>query len=102
MWIDILNEFSKNPRDVHTVPTQKREPVWFHVFCRNTNLYIESAHEKIPASEIAGVRMINKDEYGDMLKLYHRRCNGEKVSQEAQDRTMNQVYWYGIFAEMNM
>lgn len=102
MWTAIVEEFSKKPRDIHTVPIQKREPKWFFVFCQKGNVYIESAHEYEPASDITGKRMMNKDEFEDMLEIYHRRCNGEQVSQEAQDRTINQVYWYGIFAELKL
>ena len=37
-----------------------------------------------------------------MLDIYHRRNAGEKVSREATAVTINQVYWYGVFAEMKI
>ena len=32
MWSKILREFSENPRDVHTIPKVKKEPMWFFVY----------------------------------------------------------------------
>ena len=102
MWTDIIEEFSKRPRDIHTIPLQKGEPVWFYVFSKDGNIYVEGAHEHLPVSKISVMRKLNKDEFEDMLKIFHRRCKGEHISAEATSKTVNQVYWYGIFAELKM
>ena len=102
IWKKILNEFLKNPRDVKTVPMTFHEPKWFYVLTVNDNLYVESGRNHNNKSKISAPRQIKQLELEAMLNLYHRRMNGEKVSAEAQSTTQNQVYWYGIFAEMQL
>lgn len=46
--------------------------------------------------------MLPKDECNEILSIYHRRLRGEQVSAEEQACTHSQVYWYGIFAKMNL
>ncbi|MPM05586.1 hypothetical protein SDC9_51876 [bioreactor metagenome] len=102
IWGDLISEFSKNPRDVKTVPLVQREPKWFYVSASNDNLYIERGRNHSNKSNISNGRALNKLELERMLDLYHRRKRGEAVSAQATQTTMNQVYWYGIFSEMNL
>ena len=101
MYKYLIEEFTKSPRDVHTVPLTNRPYSWFHVFVEKGYLCIESAHSRTPATGVKK-RRLNEDELNTMLSIYHRRTSGEKVSKEAQQCTYSQVYWYGIFAEMNL
>lgn len=52
MWSKILREFSENPRDVHTIPKVKKEPMWFFVYEEYGNIYIEKARSHEPSSSI--------------------------------------------------
>ena len=101
MYQQLLNEFSRNPRDVHTVPLQNRKPLWYYVFVRNDRLYIEPAHIQTPKSSVKR-RQLQEKECSHILNLYHRRLRGEQVSSDAQACTYSQVYWFGIFSALNL
>ena len=60
-----------------------------YVWCRNCN----ARTERIP---------LEKYKFDMMLSIYNRRKSGEQVSQDAGAITHNQVYWYGIFADMGI
>lgn len=101
MYRRIVEEFKCSPRDIHTVPTNKRPYKWFFVFAENNVLYIEGAHNNSPKSVVKR-RQLHEKECNDILKIYHRRLNGENVSKEAQELTFSQVYWFGIFSALNL
>jgi hypothetical protein len=97
----ILNEFYEKPRDVITVP-QRGKGKWFYVYTRNSIVYVEGGKNHSNVSKISSPRKLNINEAEKMLDLYHRRCKGECISQLATETTQNQVYWYGIFAELDL
>ena len=98
----IIAEFSQNPRDVATVPTDRREPKWFYVSVFDGSVFVESGKHHTSRPLISSLRKLDPTEYPRMLELYRRRKSGEPVAQEAVKTTHNQVYWYGIFAELKM
>ena len=100
-WRDIINSYLNNPRDVKTVPLD-REGKWFHVYADNDDLYIGIAADHSNTSNISQIRKLDKDKFEVMLDIYHRRMKGEQVSKEATNTTQNQVYWYGIFNDLNL
>ena len=101
MYRRIVEEFTRTPRDVHTVPTNKTPYKWFFVYAENSTLYIEPAHYNSPKSVVKR-RQLPEKECNDILKIYHRRLRGENVSKEAQALTFSQVYWFGIFSALNL
>ena len=101
MYQLLIENFKHNPHDVHTVPFTKRNYTWFYVFVENDKLYIEPAHNHAPKSAVKR-RPLHNSECNEMLSIYHRRLRGEQISAEARTRTYSQVYWYGIFAELNL
>ena len=101
-YIDIVNSFLKRPRDVHTVPIRRNKELWFYVFEENGIVYVKSALEHKPSSNITKQRRLDPEHFDSMIEIYRRRCCGDKVSQEAGKITMCQVYWYGIFAELGI
>lgn len=98
-WQSVLYSFKENPRDVHTVPTDKRKPLWFHVSVKNDYLIVNKAKDKQPSSQIKQERKLEQKEFAPMLDLYFKRQEGISVSSKATEITYHQVYWYGIFAE---
>ena len=98
----LVKSYRENPRDVVTVPTTNRSGKYFHVFVQNGVIYVSSHTDKQPRSVISTPRFLKPDEYEKMYNLYLRRKKGENVSQEATATTVNQVYWYGIFADMGL
>ena len=97
----IFKEFKDNPRDVITMP-KNGVGKWFYVYVKKESVYIEGGKIHNNISKISSARRLNPEEAEEMLDLYHRRCKGESVSQIAQEITVNQVYWYGIFAELGL
>ena len=51
MYRKIIEEFSKFPRDIHTVPLKSNKPLWFHVFVKDNTIHIEPSHNKTPSSK---------------------------------------------------
>ena len=102
MWKEIIESFTSNPRDVKSIPITKRTPVWFYVYVEDGKLYVEGAKDHIPSSNISFKRILTDDNdmCETMFNIYQRRKNGEAVSKEATATTVNQIYWYGIFADM--
>ncbi|MBE6949699.1 MAG: hypothetical protein E7456_07655 [Ruminococcaceae bacterium] len=101
MYKRIVEEFRNHPRDVHTVPTNSRPYMWFYVFVDKDKIYIEPGHHNFPKSNVKK-RLLSEKECNDILAIYHRRLAGERVYDEAKDCTHSQVYWYGIFSDMNL
>jgi hypothetical protein len=99
---DIVLNFSKKPRHVHTVPLTRRESKWFWVYSERNTVYVESGKTTESNSQIKGKRALNSSEFDKMLNLYHQRKQGRAVSKEAMEMTRNQVYWYGIFADLEI
>jgi hypothetical protein len=100
LWKKIIDDLREKPRDLQTIPINKREGVWFsaHIHIDGVNIVIDSARNKEPSSKLTGKRIIGRDEFDIMHPIYLRRKNGEKVSKEATALTRNQVYIYSIFA----
>lgn len=101
MYKRLVEEFMRSPRDVHTVPVTRKDYKWFYVFARSNNLYVESARNNTPKCVVKR-RVLPEKECNEILTIYHRRLAGEQVSTEAQNCTWSQVYWYGIFSELNL
>lgn len=98
----MLREYGENPRCVCTVPTTAKAPVWFYVFEENGKVCVKNAEGHENSSNMVGVRVLEPSESKKMLDIYGRRKRGENVSKEATAATRNQVYWYGIFADMGL
>ncbi len=99
-WEEMVSSYINNPRDVKTIPLHK-EGVWFYVYVENNNIYVESARNHLTNSSVIRNRRKIENEKADiMLSFYYRRKKGEAVAKEATKITYNQVYWYGIFADM--
>ena len=101
-WDNIVAEYTNNPRDVITVPITNKKGIWFYVHAENGSVYVSAAEHHMESSKISGPIKIQKEKFEDMLQIYLRRKNGVPVSQEATATTRQQVYWYGIFADMGI
>ena len=101
-WNDLVCSYSKNPRDVVTVPTTNRAGKWFFVSAVNGKIVVKNATAHAESSQIKGKRTLRSEELEAMLDLYHRRQKGEGVFAEAASTTVNQVYWYGIFSDLGL
>lgn len=101
LWDNMISSYANNPRDVITVPLNG-SGIWFYVYVASGCIYVESAKKHTNSSMIRNRRMLEQEKAEAMLSLYYRRKRGEAVSREATATTQNQVYWYGIFADMGL
>lgn len=100
MWNEIIRSFSEKPRDIQTNPLKEKNKLWFYVYVDNDDLFVDCAKKHQPSSKISVPRNLSSSKCNKMYSIYLRRKSGESVSQEATSTTLNQVYWYGVFAEM--
>ena len=101
IWDILVNSYENNPRDVITRP-QNRQGIWFYVYVENKCIFIESARDHTNSSAIKGRRRLEYDKADVMLALYYDRKTGKPVGKEAAAITHNQVYWYGIFSDLQL
>ena len=99
-WQTVYESFLHDPRDVKTTPKTNRTPLWFFVYAENGDLYIENAKNHSNSSKITQRRKLDKNNFAKMLELNDRRARGFSVSKEATSATVNQVYWFGIFHDI--
>lgn len=99
-WQTVYESFLHNPRDVKTMPKTNRTPLWFFVYAEDGNIYIENAKNHCISSKITQRRKLDKNNFEKMMDLNDRRDRGFSVSEEAQSVTVNQVYWFGIFHDI--
>ena len=104
MWENILRSYTDNPRDVKSVPLTNKKALWFYVYVENGKLYVDCAKENQPSSKLTKRRMLSssRETCDIMYDIYKRRKSGQAVSKEATGITVNSIYWYGIFADMNL
>ena len=100
MWSKIISSYQSHPRDVCTRPLRGTGR-WFYVWATRGDVYVQNSKKHFPSCRIQGQRKLNPDECKVMYDLYKRRYRGEKVSREATATTVNQVYWYGIFYDLD-
>lgn len=99
---EIVDSYLANPRDVITKPIINRAGKWFHVSSRDGKIMIETALFETPKCSISKTRILAEKELPIIYELYCKRKKGVAISKEAIDSTRNQVYWYGIFNDLNM
>lgn len=99
-WQTIYESFLHNSRDVRTTPKTNRTPLWFFVYAEKGDIYIENAKNHSNSSKITQRRKLDKNNFTKMMNLNDQRDRGFSVSEEARSVTVNQVYWFGIFHDI--
>ncbi|MCL2469404.1 MAG: Swt1 family HEPN domain-containing protein [Alphaproteobacteria bacterium] len=95
-WNKIISTFSNANIELHTLPQNSREPLWFFVYVDGNYVYVDKAKEHKPSSSLSKPRPLNYNEFEKMYPIYLRRKAGHSVSAEATAASQNQVYWYAI------
>ena len=98
----IYEEYRNRPRDVSTIPLQQGyRKRWFYVYATENKIVISRARYHNESSQLKYDRVLDAVNADKMFELYLRRKRHEAVSKEAISTTVNQVYWYGIFYDLN-
>lgn len=96
-WCSVINNLLKASTDVATVPSNKREPLWFFAFIDNGNLYVENSGNCMPSTKLSQRRKITKSDFLTVYSYYHRWANGERhLRQEVRTLSRNTAYIFGL------
>ena len=98
----LVNSLESNPRDIVTRPLINRKGKWFYAYVENGYIMVITSKQKEPKCAISMPRTLRKSECEKLYDLYIQRKCGQSVSKEAGTATVNQVYWYGIFADLGL
>ncbi len=98
----LVNSLKSNPRDIVTRPLINRKGKWFYAYVDNGCIMVTTAKQKEPKCSISKPRTLKKSECEKLYDLYIQRGRGQSVFKEAAAATVNQVYWYGIFADLGL
>jgi len=92
-WEEILNSYTKKPRDVITL----KRGLWFYVYGDGEEVYIEAGKKHCPSSKINSTRKIDKQNFEVVYKTYLSSAPRSEIA----DVTYNSAYWFGIFKDMS-
>lgn len=97
---DVIHNLSANPRDIVTNPLKNRSGKWFYAYEDKGHILVTVAREHSPKCSISTPRVLVEKEFDEIYELFLLRKQGQNVSQKAAEVTRNQVYWYGIFNDI--
>ncbi|TMV49572.1 hypothetical protein FE783_13815 [Paenibacillus mesophilus] len=98
-WNQIIERAKIQEFEIHTVPQNKRAPLWFRISTDGNIVIISQAKDNAPSSTLKMPRTISFDEFDRIYPYYQLRLNGSSVSQEAVRKSVNTVYIYGLIAD---
>ncbi|ETT45411.1 hypothetical protein BSK66_10175 [Paenibacillus odorifer] len=100
LWRQIIERAQNQAFEIHTVPQNKREPLWFRVSSDGNHLIISQAGDHVPSSTLKVPRIISFQEFDKIYPYYDLRRKGESISQEVGRKSMNTAYIYGLIADV--
>ena len=95
-WETITHSFNNQVLEFPTNPLQKRDPVWFSAYIQEGKIVINQALHHRPSSQLKYKRVLSYKDFQKVLPLYYMRKNGQQVSKDLSDATMNQVYFLSL------
>lgn len=98
----LVDDLKRNPRDISTRPLTNKTGRWFYAYVEDEQIKVMPSKRKEPKSSISKPRTLRRIECEKLYDLYIQRKQGKPVSKEAGAITVNQVYWYGIFADIGL
>lgn len=99
VWSNIVLRLKENPADVRTVPSNKKQPLWFNAYIENGNLFVHNAISHKPSTEMSQRRKISKKDFEIVYSYYYPWSNGERhLRQEVRMLSRNTAYIFGLIA----
>lgn len=98
LWNEFINYIATNQKEFATRPKTNCQPKWFRatVDIQKNCIYITNAKEHNPSSKIKIPRKLGLKDFKKIYPLHIRRESGERVSKEAGEATVNQVYFFSL------
>jgi hypothetical protein len=98
-WNKIVVILQKEPAEVVTVPSNKKEPLWFNASFENGNLYVQNSISHKPSTKMSQRRKISKNDFETVYSYYHRWANGERyLRQKMSSDSRNTAYIFALIA----
>ncbi|MUT65658.1 hypothetical protein [Paenibacillus sp. NEAU-GSW1] len=99
LWNQIIERAKSQDFEIHTVPQNKREPLWFRITSDGNTVKISQAKDNMPSSALKMPRTITFQEFDRVYPYYDLRLKGTSISQEVGRKSVNTVYIYGLIAD---
>lgn len=97
LWNKIMNELASGSIELHTVPSNRRTPLWFVASRDNDTVMISKAEKHNPSVKVSAQRMIRKKEFLTVASYYERWNAGERdLRQEVRLLSRNTAYIFGL------
>ena len=98
-WKRIINELSDEQVEIHTVPSNRKTPLWFVAKCNDNIIIIDKANINKPSCKLSGRRKISFKDFEIVNSYYDRWKSGETgIRHEVSRKSRNTAY---IFALIN-
>jgi hypothetical protein len=99
LWNQIIERAKNQAFEIHTVPQNKREPLWYRISSDGNAVIISQALDNRPSSTLKMPRAITYEEFDRIYPYYELRLKGVAVSHKAVSKSVNTVYIYGLIAD---
>jgi hypothetical protein len=96
MWNFIVECLKKKSRDISTVPSNNRKPVWFYAYIENDNIFVENSTTHFPPTDITGRREIEKKDFLTVYGYFEPWLNDRSIRQEVRSYSRNTAYIFGL------
>lgn len=92
LWNSIISGLSSSGDELQTTTG-----LWFRALCDNGKLYVDSAKDNRPSSELSMQRPISKNDFLFVYSYYDRWVNGETgVRHEVSRKSRNTAYIFAL------
>lgn len=99
VWNNIITSLKEKSVDVVTVPSNKKEPLWFNAYIENENLFVQNAISCCPSTQMSQSRKISKKDFDIVYSYYRRWSDGEiHLRREVSMLSRNTAYIFGLIA----
>jgi hypothetical protein len=99
-WQVIVLKLIDNQLELPTVPKIKKNPVWFTASTDGDVIFIDTAINHHPSSQITTRRTLTYSNFQKVYPLYLRREKCEPISKEVSAVTVNQVYYFSLIKHL--
>lgn len=98
-WKKIITNLCNAPIEIHTIPSNNKEPLWFETYSDGTYVYVQNAKKHKPSTNISQTRAITKKDFLTVYSYYHRWAGGEThLRQEVRLYSRNTAYIFSLIS----
>ncbi|MFC4557298.1 hypothetical protein ACFO3D_03620 [Virgibacillus kekensis] len=102
IWNSIIRRLEGRRVELPTVPKTKKAPVWFSASTDGTIIFINKAFDHTRSSKLSTERKLDYNTFQKVYPFYLRRENGEAISSEVSDVSVNQVYYFSVIKHLGV